>query len=237
MSVQSETMGYAEKCAKSHEFVRRACTYTPTNCSWAGDLLLTTDVVLKQSEVNDIRGAASEITYTFPSAGDGSCGGDFVRVGPGYSVDETDIRVGGVNTFSFNVPKSVNPDDEINWNLGILQSENECGEMFDGGDILYAQSLEKKVTSLCGTVNKSSGIFDAQAHYLDNRKSYLEDTDNGLLICIRTGAVWNWEIRYSPYGRDTTSGLIVSDNVTTEFTAALSALGMTHEDVIEFGMI
>lgn len=237
MSVMSETYGYVETCDRSHEFLRRGCSYSPTEASWAGDLLLTKEPVLKQSEVMDFRGGASEVEYTYASVGETGCGGITAGIPARYTVEETNIRTGGANTFEYHTPKASNPEDEENWTLSILQSNNECGEMMDGGDALQSQSLERRVTSICGTVDRSSGIFDAQAHYLDNRKSYSDDPDNGLLVCIRTGAVWSWEMRYAPFERSLAGGLGDSDDVSAAFTAALSALGMTHEDVYEFGMI
>jgi hypothetical protein len=233
----SVSLGYLEVCGKSHEFLRRGCSYTPKTCSWAGDLLLTGEPLLKQSEVNDMRGAEETIEYTFPADESSGCGAITVGIPSQYKVEETDIRTGGANTFEYHTPKNPDESEEANWSLGLYQSLNECGEMMDGGDALQSQSLERRVTSICGTVDRSSGIFDAQAHYLDNRKSYTDDPDNGLLVAIRTGAVWSWELRYAPVDRDLTNGLIESDDVSEAFTTALSALGMTHQDVFEFGMI
>lgn len=237
MSVQSKTMGYEEVCARSHEFLRRGCSYTPKAASWAGDLLLTSGPVLKQSEVNDIRGEESDVEYTYSEMDGTGCGAETVGIPSQYKVEETDIRTGDARTFEYHTPKADDPEDETEWSLGLYQSDSDCAVLMDGGDALQKQGLERRVTSICGTIDRSSGVFDAQAHYLDNRKSYSEDPDNGLLVCIRTGAVWNWEIRYAPRERSLTSGLIMSDDVAEQFTAALAALGMTHEDVIEFGMI
>lgn len=237
MSVMSETFGYVEICGKSHEFLRRGCSYTPTVNSWAGDLLITNEPVLKQSEVNDIRGQEHSVSYTHSEVGETGCGDVTVGIPSEYRVEETNIRTGWANTFEYHTQKNPNPEDEENWTLAIYQSTNDCGNMMDGGDALHAKSEERKVTSICGTVDRSSGVFDAQAHYLDNRKSYADDPDNGLLVAIRTGAVWSWELRYAPVDRDLANGLAESDDVSGAFTAALSALGMTHSDVYEFGMI
>ena len=237
MSVMSETFGYLEVCGKSHEFLRRGCSYTPKTYSWAGDLLLAGEPLLKQSEVNDMRGGAEAIEHTYVEIGGTGCGGVAVGIPSQYKVEETDIRTGGANTFEYHTPKSPVEAEEENWSLNLYQSTNECGEMMDGGDALQSQSLERRVTSICGTVDRSSGVFDAQAHYLDNRKSYPDDPDNGLLVAIRTGAVWSWELRYAPVDRDLATGLIESDDISEAFAAALSALGMSHSDVFEFGMI
>lgn len=237
MSVMSETFGYLEVCGRSHEFLRRGCSYTPKTNSWAGDLLLTGEPLLKQSEVNDMRGEEEAIEYTYPEVEEAGCGDVTVGIPSQYKVEETDIRTGGANTFEYRIPKNPVEEDEENWTLDILQSTNECGEMMDGGDALQSQSLERRVTSICGTVDRSSGVFEAQAHYLDNRKSYSTDPDNGLLIAIRTGAVWNWEIRYAPKELLLNAGLSASDDITLAFREALGKEGMTDEDVFEFGMI
>lgn len=237
MSVQSETMGYLEVCGKSHEFLRRGCTLTPKTNSWAGDLLLTGEPLLKQSEVNDMRGGEEAIEHTYAEVAETGCGDVTVGIPSQYKVEETDIRTGGANTFAYHTPKNPNEAEETNWTIDILESNNDCGVMLDGGDALQSQSLERRVTSICGTIDRSSGAFDAQAHYLDNRKSYSTDPDNGLLIAIRTGAVWNWEIRYAPKELLLTAGLSESDDVTLAFREALEKEGMTDEDVFEFGMI
>lgn len=238
MSVQSVTMGYAETCVRSHEFLRRGCSFTPMLYSWAGDLLLTSGALLKQSDVNDMRGAAGEVEHIFAPVEGTDCGGVTAGLPSAeYEVEETEIRTGSSATFQHAIPKAENPEDETNWTLGILQSTDDCGKMMDGGDALQILHDTNRVTSICGTVDRDSGLFAAQAHYLDNRRSYSTDLDNGLLVCIRTGAVWNWEMRYAPVDRDLSEGLSMSDDVSAAFTSALSALGMTHEDVFEFGMI
>lgn len=237
MSVMSDTFGYIEVCKKSHEFLRRGCSYSPMTVSWAGDLLLTGQHVLKQSEVYDLRGGDADVEYTYPEVGETECGGVTVGIPSQYRTEETDIRTGAAKTFNYHTPKNPNPEDEENWTLSIYQSTNECGNMMDGGDALQAKSEERKVTSICGTIDRSSGVFDAQAHYLDNRKSYADDPDNGLLVAIRTGALWNWEMRYAPAERNLSVGMSESDDVSEAFTSALAALGMTHQDVFEFGMI
>jgi hypothetical protein len=237
MSVQSKTMGYEEVCAKSHEFLRRGCSYTPKAMSWAGDLLLTSEPVLKQSEVNDMRGGESAVAYAYTEIEGTGCGAETVGIPSQYKVEETDIRTGEAATFFYHIPKAADPEDETNWSLGLYQSESDCAVLMDGGDALQRQGLERRVTSICGTIDRSSGVFDAQAHYLDNRKSYSTDPDNGLLVAIRTGAVWNWEVRYAPKERSLASGLVMSDDVTAQFMEKIAALGMGHEDIFEFGMI
>lgn len=238
MSVMSMSLNYREACFKSHEFLRRGCSFTPKNVEWSGDIIIFKEAILKQSEVNDMRGNAADVEFTFNEIPESDCGNVTATLPDGYNkVEETDVRDGGAKTFNYAVPKNENPDEEENWSLTVPQTTNDCGVMMDFGDAYQSLVMENKAVSICGTVERTSGAFDIKCHYLDNRKSYLEDPDNGLLVCIRTGAVWSWEMRYAPAGRDLSSGLVMSDDVTVAFTTALSALGMTHEDVFEFGMI
>ena len=238
MSVISQTEGYTDTCERSHEFWRRGCSFSPMSASWAGDILVTGNFLMKQSEVHDMRGAASDVVQPFPEVEGTGCGGGEAQMpGEEYSVEETDIRSGSAKTFEFAIPKAANPEDETNWTLGIYQSTNDCGVLMDGGDALQYLDMSGRALSLCGSIDRYSTSAPVQAHYLDNRKSYPSDPDNGLLVAIRTGFVWSWEVRYAPVGRDLTNGLVQSDDVSEAFTAALSALGMTHSDVFEFGMI
>ena len=233
MSVQSETFGYLEVCGRSHEFVRRACTNTPREISWAGDILIVKESLLKQSEVHDIRGGDSDVNHTYQS----NCGVQEVGIPPQYSVEETPIRTGGEDSFEYLIPKAEDPEDEKQWDLGIYQSLNDCGVLMDGGDALQTPNATREVIGICGTLRRNSGLGDPQVHYLDNRKSYSKDPDNGLLIAIRTGLVWNWEVRYAPKEMILSEGLMRSDDVTAQFMEQITALGMTSEDIFEFGMI
>lgn len=236
MSVMSKTFGYRELCGKSHEFLRRGCSYTPVKVSWAGDLLLTQETILKQSEVNDIRGEESNVQTTYQPDSE-ECSEIQTGIPTEYKVEETNIRTGSAKTFNYTIPKAENEEDEKQWDLDIYQSIDDCGILMDGGDALQTPSTERLVTSLCGTITRSSGSFDAQAHYLDNRNSYSEDPDNGLLVAIRTGVVHSWEIRYAPKELNLSAGLSVSDDITLAFMEALAKEGMTEIDVLEFGMI
>ena len=183
-----------------------------------------------------MRGGADNVEYSFPQANE-SCEDVTATLPSGYRVEETDIRTGEAETFAYHTPKASDPAEEQNWNLDIYQSTNDCGKLRDGGDALQSEALYQEVVSLCGTVRRSSGMVKPKAHYLDNRKSYPSDPDNGLLVCIRTGAAWSWELRYAPVDRSLEGGLVMSDDVTAAFTAALAERGMTHNDVLEFGMI
>lgn len=231
MSVMSKTFNYIEICGKSHEFLRRGCSKTPINVTWAGDLLIVSETILKQSEVNDIRGGNTEMQYTYTN----ECGTEKVGLPLQYAVKETGIRIGAENSFNYTIPKAENEEDETQWDLNIYQSLNDCGVLMDGGDALQQLNIMGHVTSLCGTIDRVG--LNPQAHYLDNRASYSDDSNNGLLIAIRTGLVWNWEVRYTPKERVLSEGLMMSDDITSQFMEQITALGMTHEDIFEFGMI
>lgn len=234
MSVQSVTFGFAEVCQRSHEFLRRGCSNTPVEISWAGDLVVVKESILKQSEVNDMRGGEAEVEYTYHQP---NCGDITVGLPSQYKVESTAIRTGGENSFGYTVPKAENPEDEKEWDLGIYQTLNDCGVLHDGGDALQTPNSTREVISLCGTLRRNAGLSEPQAHFLDNRDSFSKDPDNGLLIAIRTGFVWNWEVRYATKENILTEGLMKTDDVTVAFAAAIGELGMTNEDVFYFGML
>jgi hypothetical protein len=152
----------------------------------------------------------------------------------GYSADETSIRSGSAKTFNYIIPKNSDPENETNWDLGILQSNDDCGVMMDGGDILYRQESTGQIASLCGTIIRR-GVFEPVAFYLDNRKSYTKDPDRGLLIAMSIGETW--EVRYATAEQSLSGGLVNSTDVSEAFNTAIIALGMTQADVISFGMI
>ena len=233
VSVISKTENYIERCGLSLEHIRNGCTYTPRSIQWAGDIVILKDSVLKQSRVKKIKGEGCNLEHTFPAASE-ECG-EKTASPDGVKEIEEEIRDGSEESFEFTIPQNSNREKESNWDLDILMSNDECGEMQDGGDVLIRKDLYPRVVSLCGTIDRD--IFNPTAHYLDNRKSYSEDPDNGLLVAIRNGISGAWEVRYSPVEGVLTEGLVMSDDVTAAFTTALSALGMTHEDVFEFGMI
>jgi hypothetical protein len=107
----------------------------------------------------------------------------------------------------------------------------------DGGDALQQPNVSREVISLCGTLRRNAGSSDPQVHFLDNRDSFDKDPDNGLLLAIRTGFVWDWEVRYATKENVLTEGLVKTDDVTAAFAEAIGALGMTNEDVFYFGML
>ena len=186
MSVQSETFGFVEVCGRSHEFLRRGCSSTPVTVSWAGDLLIVKESILKQSEVNDMRGGDATVEHMYQHL---NCGDVTVGLPSQYKVEATGIRTGAENSFNYTVPKAENPEDEAQWDLGIYQTLNDCGVLHDGGDALQTPNTGREVISLCGTLRRDAGLSEPQAHFLDNRDSYEKDPDNGLLIAIRTGFV------------------------------------------------
>ena len=111
MSVMSVSFGYGEVCKKSHEFLRRGCSYTPLVCKWAGDLLVTEEALLKQSEVNDMRGEAGEVQASYAPVNE-NCETTTVGIPEEYAVEETSIRTEGAKTFEYSVPKAENEEDE-----------------------------------------------------------------------------------------------------------------------------
>lgn len=233
ISVMSKTMNYIEHCGISLEHVRNGCTHTPRSIQWAGDIAILKNCVFKQSRVKKIKGEGCNLEYTFPAASE-ECEEETASPA-GVKKIEEEIRDGSEESFEFTIPQNPDREEEKNWDLDILMSNDDCGIMQDGGDVLIRFDTFPRVVSLCGTIDRT--LFNPAAHYLDNRKSYSEDPDNGLLVAIRNGINGSWEVRYSPVEKNLTEGLAMSDDVTTAFTTALSALGMTHADVFEFGMI
>lgn len=234
MSVLSETNNYEETCGSSREHVRRACTKTPSEVSWAGDLLIVKSEITKQSEVINIHGGDADIAVEYEKPNE-HCSDASISLPGRCKVEATPIRDGDDNSFEFAIPKGEEGAD--GWDRDIYMSTggtDMCGLFgLDGGDILFRETVIGRIVSLCGTIDRKG--INPTAHYLDNRNSYSEDPDRGLLFATKVGAVW--EVRYAPEGKDLSEGLIMSDNVTDAFITALSALGMTRDDIIEFGMI
>lgn len=234
MSVLSETNNFEETCGSSREHVRRACTKTPSEVSWAGDLLVIKSEITKQSEVINIHGGDVDIAVEYAKPNE-HCSDTSISLPSRCKVEATTIRDGGDNSFEFAIPKGEEGAD--GWDRDIYMSTggtDMCGLFgLDGGDILFQETVIGRIVSLCGTIDRKG--INPKAHYLDNRNSYSKDPDRGLLFATKVGAVW--EVRYAPVERDLSEGLVMSDDVTTPFMSALSALGMTRDDIIEFGMI
>lgn len=234
VSVSSRTFNYLELCAKSHEFLRRACTKTPTGVSWAGDLLVASGSVLKQSEVNDMRGGECVVEHEYPAPHE-DCTETTVGLPSSYVVEDTPIRTGGRDTFNYTVPKAADEEDEKNWDLNIYQSLSDCGVLMDGGDALYSPQAVGRVLSLCGTITRE--LYNPSAHFLDNRRTIDDDPDKGLLFSIRGGITGGWEVRWVDEQTTLTAGLSDSVDISEAFRTALAVQGMTEQDVYSFGMI
>ena len=241
MSVFSKYQGYDEFCGLSHEFRRRACTLTPTEVSWAGDLIVYPGTKLKQSEVSHFNGGDSEaatITYTTPD--EEHCD-DFVGPLPdGKEIIATAIRSYGEDSFSYAIPKAEDGEDETQWDTDIYQAElrvDLCGMMgHDGGDCLYDQSIQGKIKSICGTIDISGA--NPEAWFLDNRKSYADDPDTGLLVVAKTGYMPTLQVLFSAGDNPMPNGIFPAcTDVTTSFMEALAQNGLAVTDVLEFGMI
>lgn len=235
MSLMSKTFGYRELCGLSHEFLRRGMSFTPTEISWAGDFVIASDPILKQSEIFDIRGENNEVQTTYDSD-TSDCSSTTVGIPTEYKVEETSIRERGNTSFKFLVEKAENVDDEKNWDIGVYESTDECGVLMDGGDALYRPSVKNTVSSLCGTVIRDGGALPISAYYLDNRNSNSDDPDNGLLVAIQSGP-GTLEVRYCKKELLLNTGLSESIDITLEFRKALNDLGMSDADVLQFGMI
>jgi hypothetical protein len=185
-------MSYIEHCGISLEHIRNGCTHTPRSIQWAGDIVILKDSVLKQSRVKKIKGAGCNLEHTFPAASE-ECG-EKTASPDGVKEIEEKIRDGSEESFEFTIPQNPNREEENNWDLDIWMSNDECGAMQDGGDVLLQFDTFPRVVSLCGTIDKA--LFNPTVYYLDNRKSYSEDPDNGLLVAIRNGINGAWEVRY-----------------------------------------
>jgi hypothetical protein len=89
---------------------------------------------------------------------------------------------------------------------------------------------------LCGTVTVKS-FATPKAFYLNNKKSFPEDPDLGLLVAIQDGMTGDWQIRYAEKGLDISAGLISSEDISSQFLDALAEVGVDKKDVFSFGMI
>lgn len=233
-SVWSKTMGYLEKCGLSMEYLRRGCTYTPESVKWAGDLVITKDATLHQSKMDCIRGEACDPSHTFPAASD-ECGEKTVTPEGLEPVKETGIRSGGENSFQYTVEEG-----EPGWDLHIAATNDEgCGAGMspaDGGDVLFSFEATTQIKSLCGTVTVKS-FASPKAFYLDNRKSFSEDPDNGLLVAIQDGMIGDWKVLYTEKDLELTEGLAMATDISSQFLDALTEAGIDKKDVFSFGMI
>ena len=233
-SVMSKTFSYLEKCGKSTEFLRRACTYTPKSVKWAGDFVITDEAMLHQSLMKYMDGSgACEAEHTFPAASE-ECGEVTARPDGLKDVEDTDIRESD-GSFLFTVLEG-----EPGWDIHIAATNDDgCGGSMapqDGGDILFDFDGQTKIKSLCGTIEISS-YGAPQAFYLDNRVTYKEDIDAGLLVALQHGITKDLTVLYAKKDLPMAEGLIGATDVSTKFLTALAAHGIGKADVISFGMI
>lgn len=233
-SVMSKSFGYLETCGKNAEYLRRGCTYTPKAVKWAGDLVITEEAMMHQSLMKYFDGVEScEPEHTFPAAS-GSCGEKTARPDGLQDVKRTSIRDGN-GSFLFTVAEG-----EPEWDIHIAATNDDgCGASMapqDGGDILFSGDARTQIKSLCGTIEMQS-FATPKAFYLDNRKSFPEDEDKGLLVAIQNGLTSAWSVLYSEAGADLSAGLVNAEDISTAFLAALEENGIVPGDVFSFGMI
>lgn len=239
MSVYSATLGYNETCGRSHEFLRRCCSFAPHqqgDVRWAGDFAIIRETRLKQSEQNDMRGGGEDIEFAFGAAND-SCGVVTISAPSEVEIDETAIRNQAEDSetsngsFEWAVKKGSN-----DWQIGMLASSDVfCGVLTDGGDTFEHISTYSKVLSLCGTIDRT--LFNPEVYFLDNRNTLNDDDDAGLLFAIRNGVNWAFEVRWVDKLTNLTQGLCDADDISRSFTDALLANDLTEADVVSFGMI
>lgn len=232
-SVISKSLDYIEKCGLSMEYLRRGCTYTPASVKWAGDLVITKDATLHQSKMDWIRGKACDPSHTFPAASE-DCGEKTVTPEGLEPVKETGIRSGGENSFQYTVEEG-----GLGWDLQITATNDQyCGGWgpADGGDILFSFEATTQIKSLCGTVAVKS-FASPKAFYLDNRNSFPEDPDNGLLVAIQDGMIGDWKVLYAEKDLELTEGLAMATDISSQFLDALTEAGIDKKDVFSFGMI
>lgn len=234
-SLMAETMGYLEKCGLSLEFRRRGCTYTPKTVRWAGDLVITSESVLHQSVMRWDNGSGEcEAEHTFPPASD-SCGEKTVHPDDLEDVSGSTISEGGENGFLWTVDEG-----QPGWDIHVAATNDDgCGGSMapsDGGDVLFNLEAHTQVKSLCGTVAVNS-FAEPKAFYLDNRRSYLDDPDRGLLVAIQNGLTGNWKVLYADALTQLNSGLIDAEDISAAFLDALTEKGISKQDVFSLGMI
>ena len=224
-----------EKCGLSLEFRRRGCTYTPKTVRWAGDLVITSESVLHQSVMRWDNGSGEcEAEHTFPPASD-SCGEKTVHPDGLKDVSGSTISEGGENEFLWTVDEG-----QPGWDIHIAATNDEgCGGSMapsDGGDVLFNFEAHTQIKSLCGTVAVNS-LGEPKAFYLDNRRSYLDDPDRGLLVAIQNGLTGNWKVLYADALTQLNSGLIDAEDISAAFLDALTENGISKQDVFSLGMI
>lgn len=225
-SVYSETLGYTEICGSNVGFSRDCCTFTPKKIKWAGDLILASQSVLHQSSMQYSHGSQCDLSHVFEQYG--QCPPE--TYSSGKSVQEVDSALQNdvVHTL------------DTGWDIGIAATNDAyCGEgahPADGGDVLFNFETHTQVKSLCGTVAVNS-FGEPKAFYLDNRRSYSEDPDNGLLVAIQNGLTGDWKVLYADALTPLNEGLVDAEDISAAFLDALTEKGISKQDVFSLGMI
>ena len=238
LSYMSKALDFRLLCGNSQEFCRGASMYTPKSTSWAGDLLITSEADYRQSRMKWVRGEGCTFQKTDPdpSGEAGECGEQRLR--PSGAVDpvETGARTCDLN-FAFDPP---HPGEDVEfgngWECKILASTNECGAMIDGGDVYYDAEATTKVQSLDGTYTFSC-IGNPFVAFLDNRKTYSEDEDKGLMIAIKHPLTKRWKFTFTAEDGGRRTNFKDMQDITSQIVELLQAGGIEETDIILAGMI
>ena len=236
-SYMSEALGLRLLCGNSQEFCRGASMYTPKTTAWAGDLLITSEADYRQSRMKWVRGEGCTFQKTDPDpSATGECGEQRLR--PSGAVDpvETGARNCAFN-FDFS-PEHPGEDVEFGngWECKIWASTNECGAMIDGGDVYSEADAGTNVQSLDGTFNFSC-IGNPFVAFLDNRKTYREDEDKGLMIAIQHPLTRKWKFTFTAESNGRSTNFSDMQDITSQVVELLQAGGLVETDIILAGMI
>ena len=237
-SVMSKALDMNLMAGNSQEFCRGAKAYTPASASWAGDLLITHEADYRQSRMKWVRGEACRMqTKVTPSE---DCGELTLRPSGAIDPEETGVRNCDL-TIDFDPAPPTDPDAEFGngWEMKILASTDECGAMTDGGDVYHDMEASTKIQSLDGTFTFEyvAPMQYLNVAFLDNRNTYSDDKDKGLLIAIQHPLTKNWVFKFST-GEERSSGNVDDmTDITSLVSAKLTAAGMTIKDVFLVGMI
>lgn len=233
-SVDSMTFGFSEICGLDLEFVRRGCTYTPGSVKWAGDIVISKEAMLHQSVMRHIVGGPCESTYTFQDTSV-ECESVTVSSPELHDVSDSEISSGSKDSFLLTIEEG-----QPGWDVHIAATNDEgCGGSMapsDGGDVLFSFEAHTQIKSLCGTVAVNS-FASPKAFYLDNRRSYSEDPDNGLLVAIQNGLTGDWKVLYADALTPLNEGLVDAEDISAAFLDALTEKGISKQDVFSLGMI
>ena len=237
-SYMSKALDMELMAGNSQEFCRGAKAYTPKSASWAGDLLITSEADYRQSRMKWVRGGACRMqTKVTPNE---ECGELTLRPSGAIDPEETGARDCDL-AITFDPEPPSDPDAQFGngWEMKILASTDECGAMTDGGDVYHDMEASTKIQSLDGsfTFEYVAPMDLLNVAFLDNRNTYSDDTDKGLLIAVQHPLTKNWTFKFST-GDERDAGR-VSDmtDITAFVSVKLGALSMTIKDVFLVGMI